>query len=73
MCGDAETELDLGGDVVDGDVLDEGTSEVYDVEVCVVNEEVALSALLVIEVLILLGSSVSVLEFLLVGGANFIS
>lgn len=73
MCGDAETELDLGGDVVDGDVLDEGTSEVYDVEVCVVNEEVALSALLVIEVLILLGSSVSVLEFLLVGGANLIS
>jgi len=73
VCGDAETELDLGGDVVDGDVLDEGTSEVYDVEVCVVNEEVALSALLVIEVLILLGSSVSVLEFLLVGGANLIS
>jgi len=69
MDRDAEAELDLGGDFIDGDVVDEGTSEVNDIEVCVVNEEVALGALAVGEILALGGGGVSGLEVLLVGSA----
>jgi hypothetical protein len=72
VSGDTETEFNLGGTVVDCNVLDEGAGKISDVEVCVVNEEVALSALLVIEVLGLEGSGVSLLEFLLVSGTDFL-
>ena len=59
MSRDAETELNLRGSVVDSNVVNEWASKINDVEVCVVNDEVALSALLVIEVLGLEGSGVS--------------